>query len=271
MQVEGGLPDLITQSPHALVVSHRSALFVFLCLLWPFPAKIPLPHFAKGSSLSLSWRHRRISSVEVGREKELPTKRDLGKWYGWLESYESVKTYIENHPELEREAVRIIKSQCPVYDDIPSYPYGRFSAPTPKQGKPQEWHCTWRLLRRDRHFPLTCGFTLIGGGAPGESWHRIEPTVEKAIKDYKKKLKLAEGQHPELPCVPLILFVDGRTVGHNLDKDDLDFAFARGVWKGGPSKNYPKIPLGVVVLGTPMRGWSQSGRDMVGDFIHNPY
>ena len=49
MQVEGRLPDLITQSPHALVVSHRSALFVFLCLLWPFPAKIPLPHFANAS------------------------------------------------------------------------------------------------------------------------------------------------------------------------------------------------------------------------------
>ena len=49
MQVEGRLPDLITQSPHALVVSHGSALFVFLCLLWPFPAKIPLPHFANAS------------------------------------------------------------------------------------------------------------------------------------------------------------------------------------------------------------------------------
>ena len=49
MQVEGRLPDLITQSLHALVVSHRSALFVFLCLLWPFPAKIPLPNFANAS------------------------------------------------------------------------------------------------------------------------------------------------------------------------------------------------------------------------------
>ena len=54
MQVEGRLPDLITQSPHALVVSHRSALFVFLCLLWPFPAKIPLPHFANASNKSNS-------------------------------------------------------------------------------------------------------------------------------------------------------------------------------------------------------------------------
>ena len=67
----------------------------------------------------------------VGREKELPTNRNLEKWYGWLNSYESVKTYIENHPELEPEAVRIIKSQCLVYDEIPSYPYGRFSVPTP--------------------------------------------------------------------------------------------------------------------------------------------
>ena len=49
MQVEGRLPDLITQSPHAMVVSHGSALFVFLCLLWPFLAKIPLPHFANAS------------------------------------------------------------------------------------------------------------------------------------------------------------------------------------------------------------------------------
>ncbi len=29
----------------------RSALFVFLCLLWPSPAKVTLPNFAKGSSL----------------------------------------------------------------------------------------------------------------------------------------------------------------------------------------------------------------------------
>ncbi len=28
-----------------------SALFVFLCLLWPSPAKVTLPNFAKGSSL----------------------------------------------------------------------------------------------------------------------------------------------------------------------------------------------------------------------------
>ena len=52
IQVEGRLTDLITQSPHALVVSHRSALFVFLCLLWPFPAKIPLPHFANASLIN---------------------------------------------------------------------------------------------------------------------------------------------------------------------------------------------------------------------------
>ena len=99
----------------------------------------------------------------VGREKELPTWRDLEKWYGWLESYESAKTYIEHHPELEREAVRIIKSQCPFYDDIPPYPYGRFSVRTsePRQGKPQEWNCTWRLMRRDRHHPVASGFTFL--------------------------------------------------------------------------------------------------------------
>ncbi|MDE2758647.1 MAG: hypothetical protein OXI92_19110 [Acidobacteriota bacterium] len=209
----------------------------------------------------------------VGREKELPTDGDLRKWYGWLGSYESTKTYIENHPELEPEPVRRIKSQCPFYDKIPSYPYGRFSVPTltPKQGKPQEWHCTWRLLRRDRYHPVTSGFTFIGGGGPAGSWHRIEPTVEKAIKEYKKKLELAEDQHPDLPSVPMILFVDGRTAGHHLDKDDLDLAFARGVWKEGPSKKYPKVPLGVVVLGAPMRGVSQIGSDMFGDFIYNPY
>ena len=209
----------------------------------------------------------------VGKEKELPTNVDLRKCYGWLGSYESAKTYIENHPELEPGTARLIKSHCPDYDEIPSYPYGRFSVstPAPKQGRPREWHCTWRLLRRDHYHPVSSGFTFIGGGGPGGSWHRIEPTVEKAIKDYKKKLELAEDQYPELPRVPMILFVDGRTAGHNLDKDDLDLAFARGVWKGGPSKKYPKVPLGVVVLGTLMHGGSQSGRDMVGDFIHNPY
>ena len=36
--VEGCLADLITQGPHAMVVSHRSALYMFLCLLWPFVA-----------------------------------------------------------------------------------------------------------------------------------------------------------------------------------------------------------------------------------------
>ena len=208
----------------------------------------------------------------VGKENELPTDGDLRKWYDWLDIYESVKTDIEKNPELERET-GFIKFQCPVYDEIPSYPSGRFSVrtPTPKQGKPQEWHCTWRLLRRDSFHPVTSGFTFIGGGGPAGSHHRIESTVEKAIKEYTKKLQLAEGQHPELPCVPLVLFVDGRTAGRNLDKDDLDLAFARGVWKGGPSEKYPKVPLGVVVLGTAMSGESQSGSDMVGDFIHNPY
>ena len=36
MKIEGDLPDLITQSSDVLLVSDRSALFVFLCLLWPF-------------------------------------------------------------------------------------------------------------------------------------------------------------------------------------------------------------------------------------------
>ena len=31
MQIEGGLPDLTTPSPDALLDSHRLALFVFLC------------------------------------------------------------------------------------------------------------------------------------------------------------------------------------------------------------------------------------------------
>ncbi len=209
----------------------------------------------------------------VGREKELPTMRDLGKWHDWLDTYESVKTYIENHPELGREDVRMLKSQCAVYDDIPEYPYGTccVPAPTPQQGKPQEWHCTWRLMRRDCHHPVDSGFTFFGGGGPGGSWHRIKPTVENAIDDYKKKLTLAEGQYPELSCVPLILFVDGRTAGHDPDKDDLDSAFARGVWAGRPSRKYPKIPLGVVVLGTSMRSGRQRGGDMIGDFMHNPY
>ena len=66
----------------------------------------------------------------VGREKELPTERDLWKWHGWLESYEFAKARIEDHPELEPEDVRIIKSKCPFYDDIPPYPYGRFSVCT---------------------------------------------------------------------------------------------------------------------------------------------
>lgn len=208
----------------------------------------------------------------VGKEKELPTAADLDQWYGWLQSYESAKTYIADHPELETEDVRIIKAQCPYYDDIPSYPFGRVTVRSSKtkQGKPQEWNCTWRLVRRDRQHPVARGFTFLGGGGPGGSWHRMEPTVEKAIKDYKKKLNLVEGQRPDLARVPLILFLDGRTAGLDLDKQELDLAFARGVWGGEPSKTYPKIPLGVIVLGTPKRG-SPSGGDMVGDFIHNPY
>ena len=209
----------------------------------------------------------------VGREKELPTERDLWSWYGWLDIYEHSKAYIEHHPELEPEGVRIIKSQCPIYDDIPLYPFGRFSVSTskPKQGKPQEWSCGWRLVRRDRHHPVASGFTFFGGAGAGGSRHRIEPTVKKAIKDYKKKLNLIEGQCPDLLRVPLILFIDGRTAEDNLDKDDLDLAFARGVWEGEPSKNYPEIPLGVIVLGSTTRGGNQSGGEIVGDFVLNPY
>lgn len=208
----------------------------------------------------------------VGREKELPTEGDLWEWYSWLESYEFAKEYIADHPELETEDVRIIKAWCPRYDDIPPYPFGRVTVRSSKtkQGKPQEWNCTWRLVRRDRLHPVASGFTFFGGGGPGGSWHRMQPTVEKAIKDYKKKLNLVKGQRPDLAKVPLILFLDGRTAGLDLDKHELDLAFARGVWGGEPSKTYPKIPLGVIVLGTPKRG-SPSGGDMVGDFIHNPY
>lgn len=112
---------------------------------------------------------------------------------------------------------------------------------------------------------------FLGGAGPGGSWHRIKPTVKNAISDYKKKLKLVEGHHPDLSRVPLILFVDGRTAVQDLDKDDLDLAFAHGAWAGGPSENYPEIPLGVIVLGTPVRGERQSGVDMDGDFIRNPY
>jgi len=43
----------IAQNPHASVVSERSALFVFLCLLWPFPVKIPLPKFANASDINI--------------------------------------------------------------------------------------------------------------------------------------------------------------------------------------------------------------------------
>lgn len=208
----------------------------------------------------------------VGREKELPTEGDLWEWYSWLGSYESAKEYIADHPDLETESVRIIKAQCHYYDDIPPYPFGRVTVRSSKtkQGKPHKWNCTWRVVRRDRHHPVPRGFTFLGGGGPGGSWHRMEPTVEKAIKDYKKKLNLVEGQRPDLANVPLILFLDGRTAGHDLDKHELDLAFARGVWGGEPSKTHPKIPLGVIVLGTPMPG-SRSGGDMVGDFIHNPY
>ena len=55
MQVESRLADLITQSQQDLVVSHGSALFVFLCLLWLFPTKIqiPLPNFANALSCDL--------------------------------------------------------------------------------------------------------------------------------------------------------------------------------------------------------------------------
>ena len=209
----------------------------------------------------------------VGRENELPTQGDLRKWSGWIKRYESVKICLENHPKLDPEGVRIIKFQCPVYDEIPSYPYGKIPVSTtkPKKGKPREWHCTWRLLRRDRSHPETSGFTFIAGGGPAGSSHRIEHTVKKAIKEYKEKLKLAEVQYPELPCVPLVLFVDGRKASPTIDKGDLDTAFAGGVWKGEPSTIYPKTPLGVVMLGTPMRGGSQSDGDMFGDFIHNPH
>jgi len=44
MQVEARLPDLIAQSPHAVVVSHRSALFVpFLAV----PGNDPAAEFCK--------------------------------------------------------------------------------------------------------------------------------------------------------------------------------------------------------------------------------
>ena len=37
-------------------LAHPMVLFVFLCLLWPFPAKVPLVNFAKGSDVYLKQR-----------------------------------------------------------------------------------------------------------------------------------------------------------------------------------------------------------------------
>ena len=76
MQVEGRLADLITQSPHALVVSQRSALFVFLCLLWPFPAKAPLLHFANASFVFFRLFPKSRAPALPGRSSEGETIRN---------------------------------------------------------------------------------------------------------------------------------------------------------------------------------------------------
>ena len=47
MQVEGRLPDLVTQSPHALVVSHRFALFVLFVPFVAIPGNDHAAEFCK--------------------------------------------------------------------------------------------------------------------------------------------------------------------------------------------------------------------------------
>ena len=41
-------------------LAHPMVLFVFLCLLWPFPAKVPLPNFANAST------NQRIDEMLIG-------------------------------------------------------------------------------------------------------------------------------------------------------------------------------------------------------------
>lgn len=208
----------------------------------------------------------------VGREQELPTREELDKWYAWLHVYEPVKATIESKPELDEQTVERLKAQCPGYDQLPHYPFGDItvSIPQPKQGKPQHWRCRWRLVRRNHSHPVGSRFTWFSGGGAAGSWHRIEPTVRAAIKGYKQKLRQAK-EEPTLPSIPLVLFVDGRTAGHYLTKDDLDRAFAEGVWKGGPSEVYSHVPLGVVILGLAERDERGGAETLVGDFVLNPY
>ena len=90
MQVEARLPDPIAQSPHALVVSHRSALFVFLCLLWPFPAKVPLENFANSLELRPGekcglmplWRDRKLRIPGVLEERTTRQKVGIQRQQG---------------------------------------------------------------------------------------------------------------------------------------------------------------------------------------------
>lgn len=228
-----------------------------------------------GLEVTLEEVKRHLGPIKdwVGKEQELLTTWELNKWHGWLGRYESLKTYLRNNPALDRDVVALLKSQLPFYDEIRPYPFGCISVllKKPKQGNPQEWRCTWRLVQRDRYHPVESGFTFLGGGGSGGSSHRLEPTVKNAVREYKKKLKSLAEMETQLERVPLVIFIDGRTADRALGKDDLDLAFAEGVWKDLPPKTYPEVPLGVVVLGLPMYDRSQSEGDIIGDFIINPY
>ena len=99
-----------------------------------------------------------LSLIEewVGKEEKLPTRRDLFQWNRWLRSYEWVTAYLEDHRDLDEEGIRIVQAQCPVYHDIPSYPFGSVSiSHTSKQGTPSTWSCRWRIVKRDRFYPDT--------------------------------------------------------------------------------------------------------------------
>ena len=198
----------------------------------------------------------------VGREQELPTRKGLDRWHVWLRVYEPLKAYIESKPELDGQTVERLKTQCPGYDQLPRYPFGDItvSIPQPKQGKPQQWRCRWRLVRRDRFYPVGSKFTWFSGGGSAGSCHRIEPTVRAAIKEYKQKLRQAK-EEPTLPSIPLVLFVDGRTAGHYLTKDDLDLAFAGGIWEGRPFGDLPACAFGGSDTGSPRARRARGCRD----------
>lgn len=187
-------------------------------------------------------------------EKLLPWKRRISE----------LPEYPSSEFSMFRRWERYPKEFLELYNVSIPYPYGKLVV-TDRKGS-SSYTIRWSLLKhRVPHDPPVFCLAARGGS---------DPTSYNAAQAIRKKSEQHRGWikgHPNLECVPLILFLDGRSclhIGSAGDFNDLDMIFAYHVeWRSNG-------PDAVILIGT----WGvPSGKILPteveegsGDMIFNP-